>query len=123
MDQDALIAKGFHPNESRLACALGFQLRIGQRATLVPDPSSHVYGFAMQLTQEEIAALYADSSLSAYRAEAIVVRYTDGSTAPALCFNLTIPPDLTETNPLYASQLRDLVRRLGLPAQYVARIC
>ena len=122
MDPETLLAKGLHPSDPRPACLPGFRLHIGQRATLVPDPDTDVYGFTMQLTQEEITLLYADPSVSAYRPEAVLVQFTDHSTAPALCFNLVTPPAPTETNAQYASQLRDLANRLGLPAQYVARI-
>ena len=123
MDGEVLLAKGLQPGEPRLACVSGFQLRIGQRATLVPAPDSQAYGFTMQLTQEEIALLYTDPSVSAYRPEAILVRFTDNSTEPALCFNLVTPPTLREANAQYASELRDLAERLGLPAEYVASIC
>ncbi len=122
MDPEALSAKGLHPSDPKPACLPGFRLRIGQRATLVPDPDTAVYGFTMQLTQEEITLLYADPSVSAYRPEAVLVQFTDHSTAAALCFNLVTPPDPTETNAQYATQLRDLATRLGLPAHYVTKI-
>ena len=122
MDPQALSAKGLRPSDPRQACLSGFRLQIGKRATLVPDPHSAVHGFTMQLTQEEITLLYADPSVSAYRPEAVLVEFTDHSTAPALCFNLVTPPAPTETNAQYANQLRDLATRLGLPPQYVAKI-
>jgi len=38
----------------------GFALRIGQRATLVPDPKAHVYGVLMELSHDEIERVYAE---------------------------------------------------------------
>jgi hypothetical protein len=122
MDADALRAKGLHPTDPRVACVDGFALRIGQRATLVPRADARVYGFVMGLAQPEIEALYSDASVRAYRPEAVMAALSDGRSVPALCFNLeVIPPDET-TNAEYAAKLRDLGRRLELPADYVESI-
>ena len=122
MEIEALRAKGLQPSEHRLASVSGFALRIGQRATLVPDPNSRVYGFTMQLTHTEVEQLYSDPSVSAYRPEAVLAHFIDGSAAPALSFNLVIPPAPGESNPQYAAKLRDLAQRLQLPSDYVASI-
>ncbi len=45
-----------------------------------------------------------------------------GSRIPALCFNLLEPPRADEANSEYASKLRDLALRLGLPSDYVDTI-
>jgi len=39
-----------------------------------------------------------------------------------LCFNLLEPPRADEANSEYASKLRDLALRLGLPSDYVDTI-
>ena len=119
MDADALRAKGLHPTNVRSACVRDFALRIGQRATLVPSPAAEVYGFLIQLSHPEIEALYSDSSVRAYRPEAIIAELADGRKCAALCFNLETPPGSHEANAGYAEQLRALGRRLGLPAHYV----
>jgi hypothetical protein len=122
MDIEVLRAKGLQPGEPRSASVPGFALRIGQRATLIPDPGSTVYGFAMQLTHVEVDQLYSDASVSAYRPEAILARLVDGTAVPALCFNLVSPPADGEANPQYAAKLRDLAHRLQLPPDYVSSI-
>jgi hypothetical protein len=119
MDAGALRAKGLHPVNPRLACVHGFALRIGNRATLAPCAGASAYGYVMGLTHAEIEGLYSDASVRAYRAEAVQAALPDGSTVPALCFNLVIAPDDGEANAEYAEKLRDLGRRLNLPASYV----
>ena len=76
----------------------------------------------MELSHEEIERLYAEPSVRMYRPEAVVAELADGVQVPALCFNLQITPQPGESNDAYAQKLRDLARRLGLPADYVDRI-
>lgn len=122
MDIEALRAKGLQPSEERSVSLPGFTLRIGERATLVPDANGLVYGVNMQLTHAEVDQLYSDPTVSAYRPEAVLTRLVDGSAIPALCFNLVKPPAASEGNPQYAIKLRELARRLKLPSNYVASI-
>ncbi len=122
MDADALRAKGVQPVHPRRGCVSGFTLRIGQRATLVPDPEARVYGVLMELSHEEIERLYAEPSVREYRPEAVIAELDDATQVPALCFNLPVPPRLDEMNEGYAQRLRDLALRVGLPASYVKLI-
>jgi hypothetical protein len=122
MDADLLRAKGVNPTNIRPASVLGFALRIGQRATLLPNPNGLAHGILMQLTPTEIEQLYSESSVRAYRPEAVLCEVGTGSRIPALCFNLTEPPRPDEANSEYATKLRDLAVRLGLPSDYVATI-
>jgi len=73
-------------------------------------------------THDEIEQLYSEASVRAYRAEAVLAELNDGSRVSALCFNLVVPPDPKEANSEYAAKLRNLARRLGLPANYVESI-
>jgi len=122
MDAELLRSKGFHPMDPQPVCVPGFALRIGQRATLIPHPGSSVHGFIMKLSHNEIDRLYSEPSVRAYRAEAVSAQLTDGSYTPALCFNLVVPPAAEEANSEYAIKLRDVARRLQLPATYVDSI-
>jgi hypothetical protein len=119
MDADALRAKGLDPVNTRQAQVEGRALRIGQRATLVESPASAVYGILMGLTHAEIDQLYADPSVRMYRPEAVRAELSDGSIIAALCFNLVTAPSVEEANPAYAATLRDLGRKLDLPAHYI----
>ena len=122
MDAEILRAKGLHPTDGRQACVSGMALRIGRRATLVPEPGKSVYGFVFRLSHEEIEQLYAEPSVAAYRPEAVIAQLADQSRIPALCFNLPPSSETEPANPEYAEKLRALASRLGLPAEYAASI-
>ena len=122
MDAELLRAKGIRPTNTRIASVDGFVIHIGQRATLLPQKDSSVYGVIMELTHLEIEQLYSEPSVSAYRPEAVIANLADGSRVPALCFNLPKTSDPEPPNPDYANRLRDLGRRLGLPSTFVEKI-
>lgn len=122
MDESLLREKGLSPEGRRAACVENFRLVIGERATLVPSAGGEAHGLLFSLTLGEVDELYSEDSVSAYRPEAVCAQLADGSVVPALCFNLPAPPDARERNPLYASKLRQLAARLGLPADYVSSI-
>lgn len=122
MDEALLRDKGVNPLNRRMAFVENFSLRIGERATLVPCASRTVHGVSFSLTHAEVDALYAEASVSLYRPEAVAAQLADGSVIPALCFNLPVPPSITERNPQYAAKLRELADRIGLPSSYVCSI-
>jgi hypothetical protein len=122
MDESLLRAKGLRPEGRRVARVEDFRLVVGARATLVPCVGGKAHGVLYSLTAGEVDALYSEESVSAYRPEAVSAQAADGTVVPALCFNLPTPPAPGERNPLYASKLRELAARLGLPADYVSSI-
>jgi hypothetical protein len=122
MDEALLREKDVSPANRRLASAENFCLLIGARATLAPCANSTVYGVVFSLTHIEVDKLYSEDSVSVYRPEAISLRLGDGSVIPALCFNLPEPPAIEERNQEYASKLRALAERIGLPWDYVSSI-
>jgi hypothetical protein len=122
MDEALLQAKGVIPQQRRLAVLHNFRLMIGERATLVPSSGQAVHGVIFSLTHAEIDSLYAESSVSVYRPEAVIATVGDGEKIPALCFNLPKPPAATERNPQYAAKLKELAERIGLPEQYIVTI-
>lgn len=122
MDEALLREKGLNPSNRRAAAVENFALVIGSRATLVPRAGRTAHGVVFSLTHAEVDALYAEASVSAYRPEAVLAQLTDGGVAPALCFNLPAPPAADERNPEYASKLREVAARVGLPPGYVASI-
>lgn len=122
MDKELLISKGVRPTNIRLASVRDFELRIGQRAALVHEQSGRVYGVVMSLSHDELEKLYSEPSVRAYRPEAVLAEVSNGEVIAALCYNLVEPPSNDEHNDEYASKLRSVGQRVGLPAEYVASI-
>ena len=123
MDTAILRAGGVaEPANPRRAFVDGFELHIGQRATLLPRAGSQAYGMLFALTHTELDLLYAAPGLEAYRAEAIVAQSFDGVVTPALCYNLRHPPAADERNSEYASRLQEILARLHFPEAYVASV-
>ncbi len=122
MDQDLLRAKGLAPRDAELASVEGLELRIGQRAALVPAPRSRVHGVVLSLRREELTSLYAEPGLSLYVPEPVRARLATGDIRAVQCYNLREAPAPTDRNPEYALKLRAVAERVGLPAEYIASI-
>jgi hypothetical protein len=122
MDQDLLRSKGFFPEGAELAWISGFTLRIGQRAALVPDRVGRTHGVVMSLTLSQLERLYAEPGLQAYQPQALLVYLASGGVIAALCYNLPATPAPIEHNPEYASKLRAVAQKVGLPVEYVASL-
>jgi hypothetical protein len=118
MDVDVLRQKALNPTNVRQASVPGFSIRIGHRATLVPDMKGRVHGILMDLSHEEIDRLYQEPSVRMYRPEPVLCEVGRGNVA-ALCFVLPEPPSPDEHDEGYARRLRELAERLALPGGYV----
>jgi hypothetical protein len=122
MDEDVLRARGLAPEGRELASVPGFALRIGRRAALVPDASGRVHGVVMSLTLAELERLYSEPSVRAYEPQAVLAQLAGGGTIAALCYNLAEPPSPAERDPGYATKLRAVAEKVGLPSEYVASL-
>jgi hypothetical protein len=122
MDEDLLRSKGVTPTNLRLGSVSGFQLLIGDRATLVPTQAGRVFGLIVSLTHTELERLYSEPGLRSYQPEPVLVHLLGGEALAALCFNLPEPPSADEHNAEYASRLRSLAARLNFPEEYIASI-
>jgi len=120
MDVDVLRARGIVPEGVTLASVGGFAMRVGKRATLVPNPSGRVYGVVMSLTRDEVDRLYAEPALLAYQQRAVLADLAGGGASAALCYILAEPPAPEDSDPEYSLQLRALAYKIGLPVEYVA---
>jgi hypothetical protein len=76
----------------------------------------------MSLTLAELERLYSEPSVQAYKPQAVLAHLASGGTTAALCFNLPEAPSPTEGNPEYATKLRSVGQKVGLPADYVASL-
>jgi hypothetical protein len=121
MDESLLASKGIRPTESTIGYVDGFGLHIGERATLLPEANSRAYGVLMNITSEEVAALYSEQSVADYIAEPVVVNLPGDSRVSAVCYNLPAAK-LTGTNPDYAAALLTLATKLGLPESHIRHI-
>jgi len=119
MDNELLRAKGLAPGRAELASVDGLSLRIGQRAALVPAPGSRVHGVVVSLTLADLDRLYSEPSVQAYKPQAVLANLATGGVIAALCYNLSQPPPPTERNPEYATKLRAVAQKVGLPPEYV----
>ena len=122
MDETVLAGAGVAPRSPRKACAHGYALRIGKRATLVKARGSVAWGMVYALTPDDLAKLYGAPGLEVYRPEEIEVALENRAIVPARVYNLAQPPAPDERNPDYAEKLKAAMTRLGFPAEYVAGI-
>jgi hypothetical protein len=113
MDPEILEQKGVIPRNPQVGIAEGYELRIGNKATLLRSSKKSASGMVYSLTHKEIDSLYWGAGLDEYAAEAIFVK-VGNETIPALCCNLITPPEEGESNPDYGCKLKIAMNRLGL---------
>lgn len=122
MDEAVLAEAGVAARNPKMAYVEDFGLRIGRRATLVPEVGARAYGMLYDLMHEELDKLYGAPGLEDYRPEAVETHLLEGGRRPALCYNLQDTPAPGEANAAYAKRLSEALERLGFPADYVAFI-
>ena len=122
MDAAVLREQQVTPLNPRPALVEGFQLRIGNRASLLPQAGARVYGMLFALTHSELERLYVGPELESYRPEAVLARTLQGEAVPALCYNLPTAPSPDERNQRYAARLQRVLRSLNFPEEYVASV-
>ena len=121
MDESLLAAKGIEPSEVNPGFVDGYELRIGERATLVRRPDSRAYGAIMDVAPGEVTELYAEASVADYLPGPVLVELMDGTKVEATCYNL--PGDkVTGANKEYAELLLDVATRLDFPESYLDQI-
>lgn len=122
MDESWLASMGIHPSRSRVGHVHGYGLRIGARATLVPDAAGRAYGVLMTIRPEDLTALYSEKSVADYVAASVSVVLPDGTCESAVCYNLPDQELEAGANSRYASSLLVLAGRLGFPDEYLQQI-
>lgn len=115
MDPHVLKQKGVEPRNPRIAKIENFELRVGNKATLLRASGKVAHGIIYSLTHGEIDALYWGAGLSEYASEALMAT-VDGQSVPVLCCNLVEPPGSEESNGEYKQKLDDAMKKLGVPA-------
>lgn len=123
MDTAFLSEMGLTPVVLGQAMLREYQLSIGDRATLTPKLGATSYGMLIELSDDELSALYSTPSVSDYQPETVdTTRLDDGTTQTALCYNLPADKLGAEFNSEYAKNLSSLLLRLGFPPSYASKI-
>jgi len=123
MDAGLLREMKLSPIELGQAVLHGYQLRIGNKATLIASPGAKSYGMLIELDDGELSDLYSGPGVSDYRPETVETkRVDDGTVQSALCYNLPDDKLGTEFNSEYAKNLSSLLIRLGFPPSYASEI-
>ena len=123
MDDTLLRQKGLHPMVIGPAALPGYQILIGNRATLVANPEATAYGMLIDLPDEDATVLYSAPDVRDYVGEQVdAILAGDRAPKASLCYNLPASRLGGEMNTAYAEQLADLVLRLGFPPDYADAI-
>ena len=123
MNASLLRERGLHPRVVGPAELPMYRIRIGSRATLVPDPQSISYGMLIELSDAEATTLYSTPDVSDYRPDNVnTILLSDRSICPSLCYNLPATKLGATRNIEYAEQLSTLVLQLGFPPGYASAI-
>ena len=121
MDQGILRNKGISPSNPREGYLLGYGLKIGQRASLIPSKNERAYGLVMSLKKEEVDKLYEEASVADYIPEEVHINTQLGDSITAICYNLPLEA-LSSANQAYANSLYTLAKQLNFPEKYLEKI-
>ena len=121
MDESLLETKGIKPVTVGTGFVDGYELRIGERATLIRVDSGRAYGVMMEIEAGEAAELYAEDSVADYVTESVMVKLMGGEKVEARCYNLPLDK-VTGTNKKYAVSLLELATQLGFLESYLGQI-
>ena len=121
MDLTILEKSGIVPANPRKGYLKDYALKIGARASLVPQRNGKSHGIVMTIDDAALHQLYAESSVADYVPEEVSVVTETNAYVTAVCYNLP-PESLTGTNASYAMALYQLAERLGFPGDYLQKI-
>ncbi|NNC95420.1 MAG: gamma-glutamylcyclotransferase [Chitinophagales bacterium] len=121
MDIDLLEKRGLKPSNPRMACLKNYELKIGDRATLVPCKNERSYGIVMTIDEEAINKLYSESSAADYIPEEVTVVTDSNDPVTATCYNLPVESH-SGSNKKYALSLYKLAKQEDFPEEYVSKI-
>ncbi len=121
MDRDLLIEKGLNPQNIKIAYLQGYQLKIGEKATLAQNGQACSYGTIMDLDSNALIKLYASDGVQDYFPMTVQASTMDGASVEAISYILPINK-LSGKNSEYATRLAGIARKLGLPENYIHEI-
>jgi len=121
MDTTILAKNGIFPSNLRKGYLQDYVLKIGNRASLLPEKNERSWGVLMNADKDALYNLYAEPSVADYIPEEVTVHLESGDTVKAFCYNLPAAL-MTGTNPTYAASLYKLAKTLGFPNVYLKAI-
>lgn len=121
MNEESLAKRGIQQTRIVPGFVDGYELRIGERATLVRKPDGRAYGVLMEIDAADVDALYSDASVADYVAELVTVELADGDSVKATCYNLPAG-EVAGRNDEYAKALLRVASNLGFPESYLEQI-
>jgi hypothetical protein len=121
MDQSILLKNGLHPANPRIGYLPDYALKIGDRASLIPQKNEKSYGIVMTVDPGAIHRLYAEASVADYLPEEVHIVTKTKDVLTATCYNLPVET-LSGTNPSYALTLYKLAKKKGFPIDYLKQI-
>jgi len=122
MDSSILSTANVIPHNPRQAMLSNYALRIGTRATLVPQQGASVWGMIYAVGPSDLETLYGAPGLESYGPEAVLVELNGGHKIPSLVYNLAVAPGPGERNESYALRLRSSLKKLEFPDDYILTI-
>lgn len=121
MDQSILKKNGIEPSNPRKGYLQDYALKIGNRASLIPQENERSYGIVMTVDEHAIHDLYAEPSVADYIPEEVNIVLGTNETIKATCYNLPLAM-LTGTNESYAESLYELAKQEDFPDDYLRKI-
>ncbi len=123
MDSSLLEEMGLHPIVHGPAALENYQIIIGNKATLVPQPGATANGVVMQLSDDEAATSYSQPCVADYIAEEVDVLLTASNDHLTVdCYNIAQDKITGPANAEYAGKLAEVVLKLGFPPAYADEI-
>ena len=121
MDKDLLREKGLNPQNVKRAYLTNYQLKIGEKATLVPKIGASSYGTVMELDSIELQILYGSDGVKDYIPQSVHVKTMNGEPLEAISYILPIEK-ISGSNSQYATKLASIAKKLNLPDLYINEI-
>lgn len=118
MDPDLLRTLGADPIDPRPARLEGYRLDLHGPAKIVPAPGRTVCGMIIGLSPQHLLSLYSGGSTREYRSIEIMVLDAESRPIPVICYNRPLR-DGIPFNRDYLEKLLVVVRRVGLPPEYI----
>ena len=121
LDPEILVKLGYTPNNVQIAKLNNYQLIIGERANLIRSDSNHVWGNLIDLSQNDINALYSEKSVADYKKQTVsCIAQRDNKTVTA---DVYILPEGYAMKPAensdYTKKLYSICQKYNFPDDYL----